>query len=177
VREVAPGDRRLVAYVVPAHGPPDVDELRGLLKTKLPPFMVPSSFVTLETLPVNANGKLDRGALPAPSHARPQMARSYAEPETPVQQTLASIWGQVLAVDRVGVDDDFFDLGGHSLLGVKMLARVQDTLGVEINLARLFDSSTVRELAEAVTAELMSDVGEDELASLLDEPEPEPAPR
>jgi acyl-CoA synthetase (AMP-forming)/AMP-acid ligase II/acyl carrier protein len=170
VREDAPGDRRLVAYVVPAEGqPPDVDAFRRLLKTKLPPFMVPSAFVTLDSFPITANGKLDQRALPAPDGARPDLARSFAPAETHVQESLAAIWRAVLGVERVGIDDDFFDLGGHSLLAVKMLARVQDTFGVELYLGRVFEESTIRGLAEVVGSELLDEVDDDEVASLLDE--------
>ncbi len=170
VREDVPGDRRLVAYVVPtADHPLEVDELRKLLKTKLPAFMVPSVFVQLGSLPVTPNGKLDRGALPPPEGARPDLRAPYVMPESPVEEALASIWREVLGVDRVGIDDDFFDLGGHSLLAVKMFARLQDTLGLTLPLAQLFDRSTIRQLAEAVTAELLADAGGDELAQMLAE--------
>jgi len=169
VREVGPGDRRLVAYVLPGTDQPDVEELRRLLKTRLPPFMVPSSFVVLESFPVNANGKLDRAALPSPDGTAARLRRSYVPPETPVQQALAAIWGEVLSVDRIGIDDNFFDLGGHSLLAVKMLSRVQDALALEIRLSTLFEHSTIRELSEAVTAVLFTEAGEEELTDLLDE--------
>jgi amino acid adenylation domain-containing protein len=169
VREVGPGDRRLVAYLLRGTNQPDVEELRRLLKTRLPPFMVPSSFVVLESFPVNANGKLDRAALPAPDGTGASRGRSYVAPETPIQHALASIWGEVLSIDPVGVDDNFFDLGGHSLLAVKMLSRVQDALGLEIRLSSLFEHSTIRELSEAVTAVLFTEAGEEELADLLDE--------
>jgi amino acid adenylation domain-containing protein len=167
VRELSPGDRRLIAYVVAGVGTPDVDDLRRVLKTKLPPFMVPSTFVVLETLPVTANGKLDRGALPAPDGARPQLRPSFAPAETPMQQTLVSLWGEVLGVERIGIDDDFFDLGGHSLLAVKMLGRAQDAFGLEIYLGTLFDRPTIRDLAETLTVDLLDGTADGELESLL----------
>jgi amino acid adenylation domain-containing protein len=173
VREAAPGDRRLVAYLVPAPGAePEVDELRGLLKTKLPPFMVPSAFVTLESFPLTANGKLDRQALPVPDGVRPNLARAYAPPQTPVQEELAAMWSDVLGLHRVGIDDDFFELGGHSLLAVRMLARVQDTLGVELYLGRVFEHSTIRGLAEIVTQAMLADVADEDVAALLADLEP-----
>jgi amino acid adenylation domain-containing protein len=172
VSELGPGDHRLIAYVVPGAGrTPDVDELRRVLKTTLPPFMVPSTFVVLETLPVTANGKLDRGALPAPDGARPQLRPSFASAETPMQQKLASLWRDVLGVERVGIDDDFFDLGGHSLLAVKMLGRAQEAFGLEIYLGTLFDQPTIRELAETLTVDLLDGTAEGELESLLTEVE------
>jgi amino acid adenylation domain-containing protein len=172
VRADVPGDQRLVAYVAPAgEDPPDAEDLRRLLRTKLPPFMVPSAFVMLDAFPVTANGKLDRAALPPPDGARPRLARTYTAPETPVQETLASVWREVLGVDRVGIDDDFFDLGGHSLLAVKMLASVQQELGLDLYLGRIFEHSTVRELSAAITAELLSGSEDEELAALLAEVE------
>ena len=170
VREDVPGDRRLIAYIVPANGePPDIDALRRLLKAKLPPFMVPSTFVVLDALPMTANGKLDRKALPPPEGARPELGHSYAAPETPVEEMLASIWCEVLVLDQVGIDDDFFDLGGHSLLAVKMLTRAQDAFGIELYLGRVFERPTIRELAELVAAELLGDASDSELATLLAE--------
>jgi amino acid adenylation domain-containing protein len=169
VRDIAPGDRRLIAYVVPAQDEPDPDELRRALKRKLPPFMVPSLFVALPSLPVTANGKLDRGALPMPTGAQPRQGGSYVPPESPLEETLASIWSEVLAVERVGIDDDFFDLGGHSMLAVKMLARVHDTFGAAPYLGAIFDHSTIRKLSELLMLELLAQTTDDEIADLLTE--------
>jgi acyl carrier protein len=172
VREDSPGDQRLIAYVVPAgEQTVEVEQLRRLCKAKLPPFMVPSGFVSVDAFPVTANGKLDRRALPAPDGARPAMARSYVAPETPVEQTLASIWGEILGVDRIGLDDDFFDLGGHSLLAVKMLSRVQQSFDLDLRLPQVFEHSTIRDLAAAIAAEFLDAADDDELASLLAEVE------
>jgi amino acid adenylation domain-containing protein len=172
VREDSPGDQRIVAYVVPADGRTvEVDGLRRLCKARLAPYMVPSTFVELEKFPTTPNRKLDRRALPAPDGTRPDLADSYVAPETPVEEGLASIWAEVLGVDRVGIDDDFFDLGGHSLLAVKMLARVQASMGIDLYLGIVFENSTVRELAVAVTSGLLGEAGEDELADLLAEAE------
>jgi amino acid adenylation domain-containing protein len=168
VREDSPGDRRLVAYVVAANGhAPEEEQLRRLAKSNLPPFMVPATFVTLDALPVTPNGKLDRVALPAPDGARPDLARSYAPPESPAQESLATIWCEVLHVERVGIDDDFFDLGGHSMLAVKMLARVRDTLGLELDLGQVFERPTIRELAGSLTGQLLGEVSDSELDDLL----------
>jgi amino acid adenylation domain-containing protein len=170
VREFAPGDQRLVAYVVPVEERTvDVEALRRLCKTKLAPYMVPSTFVQLEEFPTTPNRKLDRRALPAPDSARPNMSLSYVPPQTPVEETLTSIWREVLGVDRVGVNDSFFDLGGHSLLAVKMLARVQESFGLDLYLGSVFDHSTVRELGAAVTKRLVGETGDDELSELLAE--------
>jgi len=172
VYERAPGDQRLVAYVVPEAGSSlDVEELRRLCKTRLAPYMVPSTFVQLEAFPTTPNRKLDRRALPAPDGARPDLERSYAPPETPIEESLAAAWCEVLGVDRVGRDDDFFDLGGHSLIAVRMLGRVQEQLGVELPLGTVFEYPTVRELAVALTRQLLGEAGDDELAELLAEAE------
>jgi amino acid adenylation domain-containing protein len=172
VYERSPGDQRLVAYVVPADGRSvDVEELRQLCKTRLAPYMVPSAFVQLDEFPTTPNRKLDRRALPAPDGIRPDLERSYVAPETPIEESLAAIWSEVLAVDRVGIDDDFFDLGGHSLLAVKMLARVQETLALDLALPTIFEHSTVRELAAVVSGELHEEAGDEELAELLAEVE------
>jgi amino acid adenylation domain-containing protein len=172
VREDKPGDQRLVAYVIPTPGREiDAEELRRLCRVKLPPFMVPSAFVALEAFPVTANGKLDRRALPAPDGSRPAAAGAYAPPETPVEETLASIWSEVLGLERVGVEDDFFDLGGHSLLAVKMLARVQESFDVTMHLHSVFEHPTVRGLAGAITGRLLDAAEDQELSSLLAEVE------
>jgi acyl carrier protein len=172
VVEHSPGDQRLVAYLVPVEGRAlDIETLRRLCKTRLAPYMVPSAFVALDAFPTTPNRKLDRRALPAPDGVRPDLAESYVAPETPVEETLVAIWQEVLGVDRVGIDDDFFDLGGHSLLAVKMLARVQEQFGVDLYLGTVFENSTVRELAGALTGQLLGDAGDDELAELLAEAE------
>jgi amino acid adenylation domain-containing protein len=170
VREDTPGDQRLVAYVVPAAvGAPDVEQLRRDCKAKLPPFMVPSTFVVIEAFPTTANGKLDRRALPAPDGSRPSLQREYEAPETPVEETLATIWGEVLGVERVGRHDDFFDLGGHSLLAVKMISHVQERFGIDLPLHVVFEHRTMGELAAVTSAVLLDAAGEDEIASLLSE--------
>jgi len=170
VREDVAGDKRLVAYFVSRDGDaPEIDTLRRALKARLPPYMVPSAFVALDSMPTTPNGKLDRQALPAPDGATREREHDFVAPATPVEQALAEIWGHVLVVDRVGIDDDFFDLGGHSLLAVKMVAQVFDDLGVELALRRLFETPRIRELAAGITEQMLGDADEDELASLLAE--------
>jgi acyl carrier protein len=170
VREDTPGDARLVAYVVPAGGSgPSSDELRTLAREQLPPYMVPATFVKLDALPVNANGKLDRAALPRPGAAHRDLAEAYVAPATPTEETLAEIWRELLRVDRVGAGDNFFDLGGHSLIAMKMLARVQTSFGIDIPLPVVFDRSTLRDLADVVSTRLLAEVGDDDLTSLLAE--------
>ncbi len=152
-REDQPGDRRLVAYLVPAdpkEGIPPLSELRAFVGRRLPGFMVPAVFTELASLPLTASGKLDRAALPSPDAARPELAGGYVAPATPAEELLAGIWAQVLGITRVGVTDSFFDLGGHSLLATQVISRVRGVFGVEVALAALFDQPTVAGLAAVV---------------------------
>ncbi|HYH78313.1 MAG TPA: amino acid adenylation domain-containing protein, partial [Longimicrobium sp.] len=145
-REDVPGEKRLVAYVV---GDGEAGVLREHLRRELPEYMVPSAFVLLDALPLTANGKLDRKALPAPegdAYAR----RSYEAPLGEVEAALAGIWGEVLGVGRVGRWDHFFELGGHSLLATRVVSRVRELFGVELPLRALFERPTIAELAKAV---------------------------
>jgi amino acid adenylation domain-containing protein len=156
-REAAPGEKRLVAYVVPRDGAEeDVDGLRAHLRAVLPDWMVPSYFVSMDALPLNANGKVDRGALPAPGQARPDLDELVVPPRGEVEEALAAIWSSLLGVELVGVDDNFFDLGGHSLLGTQMISRIRDAFHVELPLRRLFESPTIAGLAAAL-AEMTAD--------------------
>ena len=149
VREDVPGDKRLVAYIIPeGEQTPSVSVLRQYLKEKLPEYMVPNAFVMLEKLPLTPSGKVDRRALPAPEHTRPELEETYVAPRTPVEQSLAEIWADVLGVERVGVNDNFFELGGHSLKAVQLFVRIRKWAGIDLPLATLFRSPTVRALAE-----------------------------
>src|SRR5580704_11159278 len=112
--------------------------MREHLKSKLPIYMVPGALVQLERMPLSANGKIDRKALPAPE-GRPEVAE-YVEPRSEVEQTLAAIWREVLRLDRVGIHDDFFELGGHSLLATRVVAQVRDPFAVEVELRAVFES-------------------------------------
>ncbi|HEX2058009.1 MAG TPA: amino acid adenylation domain-containing protein, partial [Actinomycetota bacterium] len=155
-REGAAG-ARLVAYVVPREEDPTPAELRDHLKKTLPPYMVPSDFVVVDELPLTANGKLDRAALPAPEH-RPELAACFVPPRTPAEELLAEIWCDVLGLERVGVEDDFFDLGGHSLMATRVVSRVRDTFGVDVVLKVLFESPTVAGLAAVVEELLVQEI-------------------
>ncbi|HZI15924.1 MAG TPA: amino acid adenylation domain-containing protein, partial [Myxococcus sp.] len=149
VREDAPGDKRLVAYVVaPGAGSAS---LKDALRQTLPAYMMPSALVLLDSLPLTPNGKVDRRALPAPeaSHSR---GRPYLAPRTEIEQSLARLWTEVLGVPRPGLDDDFFELGGHSLLAIQVLSRIRATFGVAPPLSTLFEHRDIETLARALEA-------------------------
>ncbi|WP_227106801.1 jagaricin-like haemolysin non-ribosomal peptide synthetase HmlG [Chromobacterium rhizoryzae] len=141
-----PAAARLVGYLVPADGEADTAALRRALAEQLPEYMIPSAWVSLPALPLTPNGKLDRRALPAPELA----ARAYRAPGTPLEAQLAALFAAVLGLPRIGVDDSFFDMGGHSLLTLQLLSRIREELGVELPLASLFTSGTVAEFARLV---------------------------
>ena len=150
VREDQPGDKRLVAYVVPqVEQSPTVLELRQFLKAKLPEYMVPSAFVLLESLPLTSNGKVDRRALPT-HELDSTLLEKYVAPRTPIEEMLAQIWAQVLKLERVGIHDNFFEVGGHSLLATQLLSRIRTSFKVELALRELFARATVAELAQSI---------------------------
>jgi amino acid adenylation domain-containing protein len=152
-REETPHDKVLVACVAPKPGcVPDIHELRTYLKRELPDYMVPSAIVVMDVLPLTPNGKIDRKALP---HATEGMAaqRESVPPRDPLERAMARIWAKILKVKRVGLNDNFFDLGGHSLAAVRMLAEVQKLTGKILPLATLFEASTVEALAELIRRE------------------------
>jgi amino acid adenylation domain-containing protein len=149
VREDQPGEKRLVAYLTASSGEAvEAGELRGYLKGRLPEYMVPAAFAQLERMPLTANGKIDRKALPEPG--QDWHGGEYEAPVGEVETALAEIWAEALRVERVGRHDDFFDLGGHSLLGVKVVSRLRQAFGVEVSTTELFLRPTLAEFAETV---------------------------
>jgi amino acid adenylation domain-containing protein len=156
-REVAPGDRRLVAYFVPAaKAVPTHTGLQNAIAARLPEFMVPGTFVKLETLPLNTSGKVDRNALPAPTTENTLRDDAFIAPRTPVEERLASMLAPLLGLDKVSVEDNFFLLGGHSLLGTQLIARVRGAFGVELTLRALFDAPTLSKLSAKVESLLLA---------------------
>ncbi|MEH1884258.1 amino acid adenylation domain-containing protein [Nostoc sp.] len=163
LREDEPGDKRLVAYVVPQiEQSPTLTELRHFLKAKLPEYMVPYAFVLLESLPLTPNGKVDRRALPKPD-LDSTLLEKYVAPRTPIEEMLVQIWAQVLKVEQVGIYNNFFELGGHSLLATQLLSRIRNIFKVELPLRELFATATVAELAQSIGRSQQQDL---ELTSL-----------
>jgi surfactin family lipopeptide synthetase A len=145
------GDPRLVAYVAPRAGAAlDVDDVRDRLAAVLPRYMLPSAIVVLDVMPVTPNGKIDRAALPAPSARRDERGSGYVAPDGELAQAIARIWAEVLGVDRVGADDNFFALGGSSLLLVAVRSRLEAVLGRPVALKPLAEAASVRELAARI---------------------------
>jgi amino acid adenylation domain-containing protein len=165
-REDARGEKELVAYLVLAPGAElNAGELREHLRKRLPDYMVPGEFVSIESVPVNANGKLDRAALPSSSGNR--HSEAYVGPRTAVEEELVKILAPLLKLERVGVNDNFFLLGGHSLLGTQLIARISETFGVDLTLLKLFDHPTVAEMSveiEDLILARVQDVSESKLA-------------
>ena len=142
-------ESRLVAYAIAreAAAGPNASELRAFLAAQLPEAMVPSAFVYLDAFPRTPTGKVDRTALPAPGHERPELAGAYVAPRTHWETSLAAIWGDLLSLEKVGVDDNLFELGGHSLIATQIVTRVREELGRELALTEVFEKPTVAELA------------------------------
>ncbi|HKS08032.1 MAG TPA: amino acid adenylation domain-containing protein, partial [Pyrinomonadaceae bacterium] len=170
-REVREGDQRLVAYVVGKEKQlPTASEWRTFLIQRLPEYMIPSLFVSLEELPLLPNGKVNRAALPAPDASRPELRREFVAPENPTQARLVELYMNVLALDRVGIHDDFFELGGDSILATRLVSRVRRIFEVEMPLRELFWKPTVFELAavvEQLVIEQLEDLSEEEAERLL----------
>ncbi|SFJ18488.1 amino acid adenylation domain-containing protein, partial [Pseudomonas syringae] len=171
-RQDVPGDKRLVAYVT-ARQPEtvlDIESLRSHLQGTLPEYMVPAAYVQLDALPLTANGKLDRKALPVPD-AQSLISRGYEAPQGEVEVALAEIWAEVLQVERIGRNDNFFDLGGHSLLAMRMVSQVRLQLGVELPLGELFARGELAAVAAA-----LGGVARSELTAILPVKRDQPMP-
>jgi amino acid adenylation domain-containing protein len=150
-REDVPGDKRLVAYIVLEDQQHlNVSELRNFLGNKLPDYMVPSAFVFLDEFPLSPNRKIDRRALPAPDHSRPDVETALILPRTPAEEMMANIWGGVLGLEQVGVADNFFELGGHSMLATQVVSRIREQFQVDLQLRALFQHPTVAGLVGEV---------------------------
>jgi natural product biosynthesis luciferase-like monooxygenase protein len=155
VRDDESGDKRLVAYLVPfaetaeTTPQPTINELRNYLKDKLPEYMIPATFMTLDALPLTSNGKLNRGALPAPEGIRPELEVSFVAPQTETEQTIARVWQEVLGIEKAGIHDNFFDLGGNSLLLVRVHSKLRDALKRDVTLIDMFRHPTISSLSDS----------------------------
>ncbi|WP_375498305.1 amino acid adenylation domain-containing protein [uncultured Nostoc sp.] len=158
------GEKQLTGYVVPHYNSRYThNKLRSFLQGRLPNYMVPSAFVMLESLPLTANGKVDRHKLPAPSRERPQLEQAYIAPQTDLERLLAGILSELLKIDRVGIDDNFFDLGGTSISILQVAVRVQQELGIELSAVKLFQYSTIGSLAKYLHSSQNSQPSSDKL--------------
>ena len=158
IREDEPGDKRLVAYVVPAdRQAPEPAGLRAHLARFLPGYMVPAGFVVIDHLPLTPNGKLDRRALPAPGAGIPASA-AYTAPRTDAERVIAGIWAEVLGVDRVGVYDNFLDLGGDSVRSLGVAARAKAAFDVALTPREVLITRTVAGLAELVEEKILAEL-------------------
>jgi amino acid adenylation domain-containing protein len=150
-RENADGEKYLVAYLVPAEERlPTTADLRRALADKLPDYMIPSAFVFLDAVPLTPTGKIDRGALPEPGKLRPSLDTPYVAPQTPVEKNLARLWAEVLSLEKVGIHDNFWDLGGHSLTAARVVSRIIRAFQIEMPMDALFASPTVADMAKTV---------------------------
>ncbi len=169
--EITPGDRRLVGYVVPQPGTEvSAGELRSFLRGRLPEYLVPGLWTTLDELPLTASRKVDRRALPVPDPAVTDTGRDQVAPRTEVEEAIAEVWTEVLGVPKTGVEDDFFELGGHSLLATRVMARLRDLFGLDIPLRLFFEATTVATQAEALEALAeaeVADLPENEVQALF----------
>ncbi|MGD9201016.1 MAG: amino acid adenylation domain-containing protein, partial [Chitinispirillia bacterium] len=149
-REDTPGDKRLVAYIVNDSNQISVSGLQLFLKDKLPDYMIPAIFVSLPSLPLSHNGKIDRKALPKPEKKRPDLAQQYFPPTTGLEKKLEKLWCRLLMIDRVGTDDSYFDLGGNSIQVIQMVSQFQKEHCIEIPIAKVFQYPTIRSLADFI---------------------------
>lgn len=158
VREDIPGDKRLVAYIVsPKELASSTNELRQFLQAKLPEYMIPTDFVFLEALPLTPSGKVNRRMLPAPEGTRQELETTFVAPRNSVEEKLAEIWIKILGIDRVGIYDRFFDLGGHSLKVTQLMFKVKDAFQVEVSLRQFFEVPTIAGIADAIALASRSD--------------------
>ncbi|MBD2772939.1 non-ribosomal peptide synthetase [Iningainema tapete] len=149
-RDNIAGDKQLVAYIVPhQQGTLTTNDLRRFLKAQIPDYMIPSAFVMLEALPLTPNGKIDRRALPAPDLQK-ELEQSFVAPRTATEEMLADIWAEVLKIEQVGVEDNFFSLGGHSLLVTSVMSRIQEVFAIELPLRHLFEAPTIASLSQVI---------------------------
>jgi amino acid adenylation domain-containing protein/non-ribosomal peptide synthase protein (TIGR01720 family) len=151
LREDIPGDHRLAAYIVPNQkSGASTTTLKRFLSEKLPSYMVPTALMILDSLPITSNGKVDRRNLPAPNRTNLDIEESFVAPRNPTEEKLASIWAELLGLDLIGVNDNFFYLGGHSLIVTQMLSRLREVFSVELSFRQIFENPTIGSIAQLI---------------------------
>jgi amino acid adenylation domain-containing protein len=167
-REDGKGYNYLCAYIV-WDGEANVDRLGQYLSSNLQDYMTPSSYVSMHNLPRTLNGKIDRRALPIPAKAMAEREEDLVEPQTPVEIELAGMWKEVIGLERVGIDDHFFRIGGHSLLGTQLISRIKENFGLDVPLRVLFEAPTIAEMALIITRMEVERGDQEEIMGLMDE--------
>lgn len=171
-QELHDGNKRLIAYFVPASDrQPTHTELRNFISGRLPEYMVPAAFVMLDVLPLNSSGKVDRASLPLPTTDNTLRDGNFVSPRDPIEERVAATLAALLDLGQVSVEDNFFLLGGHSLLGTQLIARLRDAFGVEISLRSLFDAPTVAHLSRVIESLIMAKIeamSDDDAQRLID---------
>ncbi len=147
----------------------NISDLKAYLRESLPEYMVPAFFVEMDALPRTPNGKIDRNALPSVEGQRPSLEDNYQAPRTPTEQTIADVWAEVLQIEKVGILDNFFDLGGHSLQATRVIARLRDPLQFDVPLRLFFENPTISELALAITELQASQEADEDILQMIEE--------
>jgi surfactin family lipopeptide synthetase C len=169
IREDVPGNKSLVAYLVPQNHQLVTRDVRNFLSQKLPNYLIPNAFIFLDKFPLTPNGKINRRGLPAPNISQQNLEIEFVAPRTSTERELVTIWTEVLQLTKVGVYDNFFELGGHSLLATQLISRLKETFEIEFPFRYLFENPTISQLAEQVVNQQIELVKGDELAQILGE--------
>lgn len=164
--DAADADKQLVAYVVMKNGMRDTAPVREYLKGQTPGYMVPDSFVPLDSLPLTANGKIDRQRLSELSKTS-EIDDNFVAPRTQLEVELAGLWADILKVERVGINDNFFDLGGHSLLATRLIFRLREHFNVELPLRALFEAPTIATIAPVIVQSQLEQIDSEEMTQVL----------
>ncbi len=169
VREDQPGDKSLVAYIIPNNSQLTSSKVRDFLREKLPNYMIPNAFIFLDTFPLSPNGKINRRGLPAPDSSQRNLAVEFVAPRTSTEQELATIWAEVLRLKQVGVYDNFFELGGHSLLATQVISRLKEAFAIDFPFRYFFANPTIDQLAKKVINQQIEQSENDAIAKILGE--------
>lgn len=169
VRKDHPGNKCLVAYIIPNNSQLTSSQVRDFLREKLPNYMIPNAFIFLETFPLSPNGKINRHSLPAPDSSQRNLAVKFVAPRTGTEQEIATIWAEVLRLKQVGLYDNFFELGGHSLLATQVISRLKETFAIDFPFRYFFANPTIDQLAKKVINQQIEQAENDALAKILGE--------